>query len=732
MSLNLDCYEAKQSSVKIRTFDKTKTHQLNQFMISKLQNFQKHIDANEACNELLQCYIDGIDKYSKTKRSSTRTTAVKPWVSPALLCSINKKNKLYKKLLKNPSDKNEKSYKQFRNTLTKIMREAKRMYYEKSFMDSKDDSKKTWKLLNEVINKRNTHNNELPASFIDNDGRCYEKDEVPMRFNEYFSSIGSRLEENIPSPSSSPLDFLTPPNYEEFQDELITYANEVRDIIRSLNPVGGGFDKISTELLHSTYLSIIHHLTFFFNLCLSTAVFPDQLKIAVIKPIYKAGERNMFNNYRPISLLPIFSKILEKIIHSQLSLYIDKHNIINPLQFGFRKNHSTYMPIAHMVDQITSSLQEKFITCVLYVDLKKAFDTVSKDILLKKLAFIGVRGKLHEILKSYLTNRKQKTQVNAHLSEETNVEMGVPQGSILGPLLFIIYINDISNISKQADFYLFADDTAIAVRARKMPELRNKLDSVLNMITEWFCVNRLSLNVSKTFYQIFSKQVIHDLDVRVNGIQIGRKTAVKYLGIKVDENLKWQNHINSVAAVISRNIGVMGRARYYISSRYLLLLYNILVLPYLNYCAAVWGANHSTRIDKLLKLQKRALRIIDKKPYSYHTKELFIKYKVQRFPDLVKKQQIMILLGYLNKSLPQPISEMFKYHTPVGTRAAQHFKMPYARTNYKTFALSITAPKAWNTIICKIFKDLADVPRNKYTLKKYVVEYFLDQYSNAP
>ena len=118
--------------------------------------------------------------------------------------------------------------------------------------------------------------------------------------------------------------------------------------------------------------------------------------------------------------------------------------------------------------------------------------------------------------------------------------------------------------------------------------------------------------------------------------------------------------------------------------------------------------------------------------YSYHTKELFIKYKVLRFPDLVKKQQIMILLGYLNKSLPQPISEMFKYHTPVGTRAAQHFKMPYARTNYKTFALSITAPKAWNTIICKIFKDLADVPRNKYTLKKYVVEYFLDQYSNAP
>ena len=393
----------------------------------------------------------------------------------------------------------------------------------------------------------------------------------------------------------------------------MTNSIEVQSIIKTLNPVGGGIDKINTKILILSYRSIIHHLTFFFNLCLSTGVFPDHLKIAIIKPIHKTGDTHIFSNYRPISLLPIFSKILEKILHSFISTYVNENNLLNPLQFGFRKKHSTYMPIAHMTDTIINSLQDNQITCVLYLDLKKAFDTVSLDILLKKLNFIGINGKLQKILKSYLTNRKQRTLIHSYISNEANVEMGVPQGSILGPLLFIIYINDISNISKQADFYLFADDTAIAIKAPRLLELKNKLHSVLPLVTKWLQANRLSLNVSKTYYQIFSRTSINDLDIKINHSQIVRKKSVKYLGVIVDENLKWQNHINYVASVVSRNIGVMGRAKFYLSSHHLLLLYNILILPYLNYCAAVWGSNYPTRIDKLIKLQKRAIRIIDKK-----------------------------------------------------------------------------------------------------------------------
>lgn len=394
----------------------------------------------------------------------------------------------------------------------------------------------------------------------------------------------------------------------------------------------------------------------------------------------------------------------------------------------FEKKHSTYMPIAHLTDQITSSLQENHIMCVIYLDLKKAFDTVNIEILLRKLHHIGIRGNLYNILRSYLTDRRQKTIVHSYSSEEAKVVMGVPQGSILGPLLFILYINDISNITNHAKFYLFADDTAIAIRAQQPVELQAKLHWLLPLVAKWFQSNRLSLNASKTFYQLFSKKSTDYLDVAINDFKIERKASVKYLGIIIDENLKWENQINNVSTTLSRNIGAMSRVKFYLSSKHLLLLYNTLILPYLNYCAAVWGSNYPSKIDKIIKLQKRVVRIIDKKPFFFHTKDLFIKYKILKFPDVVKVQQAVILLNYLKGELPNIIHEMFKLHVPVNTRAIKHFQIPHASTNYRLFSLSVSAPRAWNSMVTSLFKDITEVPTQKFTFKKYLREYILQHY----
>ena len=236
--------------------------------------------------------------------------------------------------------------------------------------------------------------------------------------------------------------------------------NQVQAIIKSLNSVGGGIDKISTKILLGTYKKCLHHLTHFFNLCLQTSVFPDLLKVAIIKPIFKNGEKDKLTNYRPISLLPVLSKILEKILHSFLMSHLDENNLLYRLQFGFRKKHSTYMPLCKMMDEITKSLENDEMSCCIYLDLKKAFDTVSQHILFDKLTAYGIPERLHKIITSYLSTRKQITKINGHLSDPCQVEIGVPQGSILGPLLFIIYINDLPNVSRDADFFLFADDTA--------------------------------------------------------------------------------------------------------------------------------------------------------------------------------------------------------------------------------------------------------------------------------
>ena len=347
---------------------------------------------------------------------------------------------------------------------------------------------------------------------------------------------------------------------------------------------------------------------------------------------------------------------------------------------------------------------------------------------MQKLNFIGIRGNLFEIITSYLTDRYQITKINSTVSEIRKVHFGVPQGSILGPLLFILYINDITNVNNDANFFLFADDTAITLSAKSHAELQRKIDNVLPSISEWFFANRLSLNTKKTMYQVYSKRKHENFDVQINGSKIERQESVKYLGVMVDENLKWKKHIYNISSVVNRNLGIMGRAKYFLSSRELLLLYNTLILPYLNYCAVVWGRNYTSTLKALVKFQKRAVRIIDKKPFRYPTGMLFKKYKILKFPDIVKEQSIMILLSFINRTLPKTIADMFQYSRPTNTRLLKHFFVPLVRTNYRKFALSYFAPKTWNKTICPLFSDIDDVPKNKATLKKYIRKFLIDRY----
>ena len=232
---------------------------------------------------------------------------------------------------------NETKFKQCRNILTNLLKDAKRMYYQKCFEANKSSAKNTWKLLNEVANRSKSTCGEPPLTFLDSDGKACTQRGIAEGFNNFFSTVGLQLEEKIPSPDSDPLEFLANRTTDKYGVTLMTNASEIEKIIKSLNPVGGGIDGISSELLRLTYQRIIHHLTFFYNLCLQEAVFPRHLKTAIIKPIHKTGDKNVFNNYRPISMLPVFSKILEKILHSRISDYINEHNLLHPLQFGFRK-----------------------------------------------------------------------------------------------------------------------------------------------------------------------------------------------------------------------------------------------------------------------------------------------------------------------------------------------------------------------------------------------------------
>ena len=347
--------------------------------------------------------------------------------------------------------------------------------------------------------------------------------------------------------------------------EPITENTVIQTTQKLKSKLSTGHDAIRTKLLKEIIDTICMPLTHIINLSFETGIVPDQLKIAKVVPIYKASDNTSLNNYRPISLLPASSKLLEKIMFDKVMGFLNSHDVLYKQQYGFRPKHSTIHPIIHFLNHCAETNNEINTKCTLaiFCDLAKAFDVINHEILLKKLNRYGIRGIVNSWFRNYLANRKQFVMFQETHSPLMNIMCGVPQGSILGPLLYLIYVNDIP-YSCDSKILSFADDTTLLISKPDLDSLFIEANREVNKLYNWFCANKLSLNAKKTKYVVikpaYKRYVFTDRSVKIDGTELTRigndckETSTKFLGMHFDDSLSWKKHISNVNSKMSRAI----------------------------------------------------------------------------------------------------------------------------------------------------------------------------------
>ena len=521
--------------------------------------------------------------------------------------------------------------------------------------------------------------------------------EIATVFNNFFVNIANDLASNLPHSSDNPYTYISSLHGNRTQFEPVTH-DECSNIILSLKNSKQNINNISIETFKKHHQKLLPILCEIINHSFTSGVFPTCFKHATVVPIFKKGDRYNITNYRPIAILIFLSKIFERCLYTRLMDFAINNSLFTPNQYGFLKGKSTHDALLHLTENIYDSFNGRDGSfCInVFVDFHKCFDTIDHSILIRKLELYGITGILLNIIKNYLLNRTQSVRIQNSVSPPLPITKGVPQGSVLGPLLFLFFINDVPNISNVLTPVLYADDTTLSFRCRSIPDANLVCNLEMQKFYKWAVANKLSINfgIDKTYFMIhtFRNLDLRDLHLNLGNNILTKRNVCKFLGVMVDEKLKFKEHVEHISKKISKSIGIIYKlAKLKMPFKVLKQLYYNLIYSYLNYNVCCYASTYATHLNKLFLLQKRAIRIINNAPFLAHTDELFFSNGILKVHDIYK-----LNVGLYMYDLESP-SQFIRSHE-YSTRNNSELRPGYARLTLTQNSMSVVGPNIWNTI----------------------------------
>lgn len=668
------------------------------------RSVNNHCDPNLMWDCWKTMFLDIVDKHAPIKKKRIKNKK-SPWLTASIKKSMINRDKLKSAAIKTNTAEDWLNYKNLKNRLNNEIKKTKTRYYQENFRSNTGKPREIWKSINEIMS-RNTKNDSKINSIKTDAGSTTSPEVMSEAFNKYFTEIGSNLAYQLPKSTKSYSDFINPVN-SRFQLELIS-SPKVLKLLNNLSAnKATGIDKIPCCLVKLAAPYIADSLCDIFNSSIRLGIFPSDWKIAKIIPIYKGDEKDELGNYRPISILSPISKVFERLIYDQLYEYLSVNNLLSESQSGFRRFHSTMTTLLDATTEWYENMDKGKLNCVVFLDLSKAFDTVNHTILLDKLARYGLQPETVNWFSSFLTDRKQQCLVDGHLSSPRKIQCGVPQGSILGPLLFLIYINDLPSCLKYSKARMFADDTTVTTADKSIIKMIQNANSDLANLREWLLANKLSLNLGKTEQMFIASddnlnKICDSASIYLANKPLRKVRKSKSLGIFIDERLSWSVHIDTVAKKVSSAIGGLRQIRHLVNKKTAITIYNALIRSLFDYCDLVWDSVNLTLAKRLQKLNNRAGRVISQLGYDVRSNDIRNQLGWTTLAERRAEHKCILMYKILRAEAPIYLKQLFPHVSNdeeyyLGDRKI-NLILPKAKTEYMKKSFKFSASKLWNSL----------------------------------